>query len=862
MKSKARRQVSANVSAEVCDEVTESIATDVTEEITMSDNEIYDFFTEALSTNWEEIKFLCENTALLNMSDTGGQPEFMDMLPALVIGPALYLIFCKLNQPLQSHYTISYLSPSSGESTIPIQSTYTVEEVMFQALSAITCLSTSDQSLNDASDGDLHGLGILGSQPSASTKSKAFIVGTHKDLVSEEEIEVFDADIQERVRATDFFREDVIQFASENRLVLAIDNKSGGAEEIFRVRKFLEEQMQQIFSKLSIPAAWLVFSLCLRKRPERTTNLQDCLLLAEQLGMPSGEAKLALWFLHHYAGALMYFPEVPELHDTVINDIQVVYDSVTNLIVNTFKFGRASKAAAERFQETGQFCFGDIKKATANASGDFIPLGKLVSLLEHLHIIAPVNSAEVSKTIYLMPCVLQNAPSQELVVYQESKYNQPVLPLMIRYVCGFVPIGVFPAMIAHLVGQTALKLIEEGIKKNRVQFRFGASRDVITIISRPKHYEIHISRLSNAKVPIHEVCEAVRGIVRSTLQVVTSRLNYPFSLSYQLSFECPVHPGGDHLCVVDSEESSPCFMDCLSNPKNPEPVEMKDLHLVWFGKPLPIGDCLTVPVECQVLLEYHDKLVIGLQSTINSVSASCYSRYLISEDTHKAVLELNLTNADKAMKVLLNIKQTIQQKKDMFKEFIDLLYDLECCRHLAEEITRKKEASMKEPALQKANTDMPLETSSLPIDQSSSSKVELNELKSTSVNSALSTSCTDFQTFVMSLPACARPHLELPFDQDSREIADSWVDWEKSCSHFGLTTGDVHSIKAKYPDKPMSQRHAILEMWQSKQGKHATYGNLLVLFVEIGQTQCAHALCDVLRKKYALKSVKAKYTTT
>jgi GTPase SAR1 family protein len=577
-----------------------SSATSVDTEIAMSDDEIFSFFTEALSTNLEEIKFLFENTALLNMSDTGGQPEFMDMLPALVIGPALYLLFCKLNQPLQSHYTISYLNPSSCESTIPVKSSYTVEEVMFQALSAITCLSTPNQHVSgppsvDESTTDSTASSVLGSQPSASTKSKAFIVGTHKDLVSEEEIEAFDADIQKRLRATDFFNKDVIQFASENRLVLTVDNKSGGAEEISGVRKFLEEQMQQIFNKLSIPAAWLVFSLCLRKSPKRTTSLQDCLALAQQLDMSAGEAKLALWFLHHHAGVLMYFPDLPELHDTVINDIQVVYDSVTNLIVNTFKFGRVSKAASERFQETGQFCFGDIRRATASASGDFIPLQKLVRLLEHLHILAPVDSAEIINTIYLMPCVLQNAAEEELSVCTSSL--QPLLPLMIRYVCGFVPIGVFPAMIANLVGQSPLKLIEERIKKNRVQFRYGINRDIITFISRPRYYEIHISRVHAARLPIHEVCEAVRDIVQSTLQVVTSRLNYPFSLSYQLSFMCPVDPEGDHLCVVDKEETSLCFMDCLHNLKNPEAVEMKDLHLVWFGKVSAcLGMCLcTLP---------------------------------------------------------------------------------------------------------------------------------------------------------------------------------------------------------------------------------------------------------------------------
>ena len=92
-----------------------------------------------------------------------------------------------------------------------------------------------------------------------------------------------------------------------------------------------------------------------------------------------------------------------------------------------------------------------------------------------------------------------------------------------------------------------------------------------------------------------------------------------------------------------------------------------------------------------MLLEYHERLVIGLQSTISSVSASCYSHYLISEDTHRAVLELNLTNADKAIKLLLNVKQTIEQRKDMFQEFIAVLDDFESCRHLVEGITNKME---------------------------------------------------------------------------------------------------------------------------------------------------------------------------
>ena len=44
-------------------------------------------------------------------------------------------------------------------------------------------------------------------------------------------------------------------------------------------------------------------------------------------------------------------------------------------------------------------------------------------------------------------------------------------------------------------------------------------------------------------------------------------------------------------------------------------------------------------------------------------------------------------------------------------------------------------------------------------------------------------------------------------------------------------------------------RREALRRWQTKQGLRATYGNLLELFVNAGHTQCAEAVCEVLRKK-------------
>ena len=634
-------------------------------DIIMSDEEILEFFAEALTTNFEEVKFLLENTALLSMSDTGGQPEFMDMQPALVLGPALYLIFCKLNQSLQSHYSISYLS-SSGDSTDPVKSAHTVEEIIFQALSAIASLGTASSaspgslSVSTASPGASPGVSITSpdvaspdvstTSPGVSTvspvvssnspsvnptllgvnnvspginttpgvntaspdvgtaslggrtmltpsKSKAIIVGTHGDLVSEDEIKAFDTDLQRKIRATDFFKDGLIQFASKDRLVLAVNNRSGGVAEVRKIQKVLEDQMKHSFKKLTIPVSWLIFSVCLRKKAVRFTSLRSCLDLAKLLNIPPNEAKLAIWFLHHQAGLLMHFPDLPELRDSVICDLQIVYDSVTHLIVNTYKCGHVHQAASERFQQTGQFSLQDIREAIVDTSGDFIPLVKLVELLKHLNIIAQIaqttsdSSSVMSGTrcgaVFFMPCVLPNAPSAELKVSHKLSSSKILpFPLMIRFKCGFVPTGVFTAMMANLASQQPFNMIVNGIRKNRVEFHFGKAFDTVTLICKAKHYEIHISRRPTAKTSTHEVCTAVRDLIQCTLERVASRFNYTFSLSYQLAFECPLptHEGGDHLCVVESGDTCPDVMACLHDPKNIIPVDMEPQHLVWFGK--------------------------------------------------------------------------------------------------------------------------------------------------------------------------------------------------------------------------------------------------------------------------------------
>ena len=525
--------------------------------------------------------------AFLRMEDTGGQPELMDMLPALTIGPGLYLVFFNLEWNLKKEFKVFYQHPS-GKTTTPEESKITLEEMLLSTLSSISCSSASANLLKDeeVNSSDVHD--IL-----ESSKSVAYLVGTHKDKVSEEHISQFDEDLQSVIRGTDFFEKGLVKFCSEGKLIVAMDNMEGGVEEVKAIRKMLDTAMERHFKPLRIPAVWLLFNLCLTRTNKRTACMKKVLELSSQFNMSAEETKVALWFLHHHAGVIMYFPNVPLLQDLVILDTQVVYDSVTFLILRAMSFDNVGQACSEKFRETGQFVLEDLVAATSGVSGgDFIPPEKLIALLEFLHIIAPIprvqdsqSSTQEQEAVYLMPCVLHTASQEKLdAVCHDQSRTQCASPLMVRYKCGFVPLGIFPALIASLISNKSFSLVRRGMMKNKVQFRYQPLKTLVSFLCYPRFYAIVISQLSVSEREVHKECAAIRRQVVAALEQVGSHMNYGYFLDYQFAFECPSHPGKEHLCVVEEQSEVTKLMDCLECLDDRKPEKMGSVHTVWWSE--------------------------------------------------------------------------------------------------------------------------------------------------------------------------------------------------------------------------------------------------------------------------------------
>ena len=461
-----------------------------------------------------------DRTILMNMVDTGGQPAFLEMLPALTIGPALYLIFFRLDQELEQSYKVKY---GRDNKNIPLGDSYTNEQVIFQALSSIACFSCTTP--------------IKEGVPNPS--HAAVLIGTYKDqLGSDPKAKISKKDKELKKTLKEVLKCDLksdqkfLKSYSEDQLMFAVDNMNGGEEELRKVHRRLERVIQQMYkcdNKWKIPASWLMFSIFIRRMNKRTLSLSQCREIGRRLNVR--DTNEALWFLHHCVGTLMHFSDVKEIKDIVISDPQVVFDSVTDLILNSFNLKQVSKLACDRFKETGQFCFKDIQRIARNSKSYYLPLPKLVKLLEHLNIIAPIRTeclssspqSDVNHEVFFMPAVLDHATEEQLLVKQSL--TDPV-PLMIHFKCGFVPVGVFCAMIASLVAEEGtlgwtLQKPHGGhvLCKNKVTFRISGTFDV-TLISKPKQYEIYVSPILNIGRSLVEICQRILETVCDTLDQV------------------------------------------------------------------------------------------------------------------------------------------------------------------------------------------------------------------------------------------------------------------------------------------------------------------------------------------------------
>ena len=519
-------------------------------------------FDELLPKSWDKLHASLEDATTVHFIDTGGQPEFQEILPALLSGHSISMLLFKLHEKLKLRYQVEYVS-QDGTKSQPYTASCTVEDVLFQSLATVACYGS------DTTDPTLCG-------------SVALLVGTHKDRATKDDIQAAERSLKEKVESAEYFDKNMVHYPFPSTLIFPLDNTQD--EDVQTLRRVLEDIIHQRFPRQSLPAPWLLFEIALRKAGVKILTMKDCQKIAKCYGITSKkELKKALRFLHQMC-MVRYYPDVKEVKNLIICDLQILFDAITNIIVYTFTFEQVNQAGTQKFKNTGKFSLQEFQRlATSKCSNDLLPPEKLVKLLEYLHILVPVHEAGCDE--YFMPCVLQ---VEDL---GDTKFHSlPYPPLIISFECGYSPVGVFSALIVYLLQQSqqkssALKWkIPHGatLYRNKVDLRVGHDLDKVTMVARPTYFEVQYDCLaSKLHPPVHTVCSDIREDILKGLTVVIRSRNYTCKTTPLISFYCPRPQCTPTPHIAICEGKNPSVMECSSSK---EPIGLLPSHFIWFGK--------------------------------------------------------------------------------------------------------------------------------------------------------------------------------------------------------------------------------------------------------------------------------------
>ena len=263
----------------------------------------YDTPQDILSTGLQEptldeAEESLEESVILHILDTGGQPEYLNLLPSLLSGPALNVLVFRLIDDLKKRYLVRFI-PSEGEPSAPYVSSYTVEEALLQAY---TCVSHRiPPQLPSISELDL---------PKVSSCSSTLLVGTHKDSLREDkrDVRVQEIDKQLQMRFSDINHKDnqLIQ-STMKQLIFAVDNTDPQDAGFIALQDALLTTLQRDFKPVQLPLPWMMFYLSLQSSRQKVLSLEQCRMIATSCGINhSDNLKLSLWYLSNQFGVIRY----------------------------------------------------------------------------------------------------------------------------------------------------------------------------------------------------------------------------------------------------------------------------------------------------------------------------------------------------------------------------------------------------------------------------------------------------------------------------------------------------------------------------------------------------------------------------
>ena len=465
------------------------------------------------------------NTTWIHFIDSGGQPEFHDLLPVFVPNTSVVLFVFKLSEGLDERPIVEYYGPN-GPIGDPFESYLTHREILEHCLKIFHAQGESCQTI--------------------------LLIGTHKDC-PEQKLKT--DDLQECLKPV---KKKVVLFP--NNQPIALLNCLSNTNEDMNIVKEIREQLLQAIKDVGseeTPMAWFGLELALKKASQNKKSKHKGILSLEQCQVEanqfeyfrdnSGQFDAAMQHLVKY-NIFLHYSEV--LPDVVFCDPQVLLAMVTEIVQLHYKLKHsqcAVKGESQIMFRDNAYISAEILNCISSQYSDkkgLFSSEQFFKLLSYLKIISAIQS-----DVYLMPALLQNADDPAAMVGEiDGKKRLP--PLCISFDGGCAPSGVFCSLVATLLQSEKWELCMNNEKprclfRNCVTFRYEMSI-IITLLDLFSHFSMYMY------IPTYMCVNAcpstIRNKVHEHIHTIAKNLQYP-NLKFQDAIKCPQHLQENHLAL-------------------------------------------------------------------------------------------------------------------------------------------------------------------------------------------------------------------------------------------------------------------------------------------------------------------------
>ena len=611
---------------------------------------------------------------ILTFMDTGGQPQFISMLPAVNSFAMITFIVHKMEKGGQNSLNkivkVQYGNEKGEISYKPHPHKYTYLQLIETLISYASNILLPDTKFLDTVK--------IESKKCKNIRS-ILLVGTHSgdDQLSEEDIKSIDEDLVKVANKSGVNH--IKPELNENyQFLVPVDNNKQGFYTIIQkrysnvcsyvqlflnkiyqtfvpgdkiseldmiekstkrytspsdIRKYIQKYLTNQ-DKIYVPIKWLLLELEIRKIcQQRKCNLisyNDVLKLTRErkLGY-NGEfgdvdidseqfIKQGLRF-HHSFGVLLYFEDVEGMQKLVITNHQWLFNKLSKIVEYSFtcdtqKDLKDLNNGIFKKSLLGSECL-DIGKDFEDSQIDIKsvdPINAFLKLLEHLCIAAPLNENAIK---YFMPCILDSCELTEIKekMPDYKANNDNIEPLFIQFKSTDSYTYSFPR------GAFCFLVVELMVSMKWLPYR-QTYVNLITLFKRDTaHYVTLIDRIFCLEVHVtynkdNNIHDEVLEIISKALHRVGKKLKIDCNLCH--GFTCPCHLIKDmHISYITEDNNKYCF--CSENFS----TKLTDSHKVWLKRYYEVSICMLLASYVLVCLIADNTCLEWICNALNICSA-------------------------------------------------------------------------------------------------------------------------------------------------------------------------------------------------------------------------------------------------